>query len=48
MNKNSFKGKNELIEAALDEFSSHSYENASLNKIIKTAGISKGTFLLSF
>jgi TetR/AcrR family transcriptional regulator len=48
MNKNSFKKNNELIEAALDEFSSHSYENASLNKIIKNAGISKGLFYYHF
>ena len=48
MNENSFKRKNKLIEAALDEFSSHSYENASLNKIIKNAGISKGLFYYHF
>lgn len=48
MNKNLFKKNNELIEAALDEFSSHSYENASLNKIIKKAGISKGLFYYHF
>ena len=48
MNKNLFKRNNELIEAALDEFSSHSYENASLNKIIKNAGISKGLFYYHF
>jgi TetR/AcrR family transcriptional regulator len=48
MDKNSFKRKNELIEAALDEFSVHSYENASLNKIIKNAGISKGLFYYHF
>ncbi len=44
----SFKRKNELIEAALDEFATKSYENASLNKIIKNAGISKGTFYYHF
>lgn len=48
MNKNSFKRNNELIRAALDEFSIHSYENASLNKIIKNAGISKGLFYYHF
>ena len=48
MNENSFKRKNKLIEAALDEFSAHSYENASLNKIIKNAGISKGLFYYHF
>jgi len=44
----SFERKNELIEAALDEFTTKSYENASLNKIIKNAGISKGTFYYHF
>ncbi len=48
MNKKSFWRKNELIEAALDEFSVHSYQNASLNKIIKNAGISKGKFYYHF
>ena len=48
MDKNSFKRKNELIDAALDEFSSHSYENSSLNKIIKNASISKGLFYYHF
>lgn len=48
MKEKSFERKNELIEAALDEFSIHSYENASLNKIIKNAGISKGTFYYHF
>jgi AcrR family transcriptional regulator len=48
MNENSLKRNNELIEAALDEFSVHSYENASLNKIIKNTGISKGLFYYHF
>jgi TetR/AcrR family transcriptional regulator len=48
MNKNSFKKENELFEAALDEFSIHNYENASLNKIIKNAGMSKGLFYYHF
>lgn len=48
MKEKSFERKNELIEAALDEFSIHSYRNASLNKIIKNAGISKGTFYYHF
>jgi len=48
MKKKSFKRKNELIEAAFDEFTSKSYENASLNAIIKNAGISKGTFYYHF
>ncbi len=48
MKEKSFERKNELIEAALDEFTQKSYENASLNKIIKNAGISKGTFYYHF
>ncbi len=48
MKEKSFWRKNELIEAALDEFSTHSYQNASLNKIIKNAGISKGKFYYHF
>lgn len=48
MKEKSFWRKNELIEAALDEFSVHSYQNASLNKIIKNAGISKGKFYYRF
>lgn len=48
MDEKSFKKKDELIEAALDEFSVNSYENASLNKIIKNAGISKGLFYYHF
>ncbi len=48
MKEKSFERKNELIEAAFEEFTSKSYENASLNYIIKTAGISKGTFYYNF
>ncbi len=38
----------ELMDAALDEFSIKSFEEASLNTIIKNAGISKGTFYYHF
>ena len=48
MEQKSFKRKNELIEAALDEFTVKNYENASLNVILKNAGISKGTFYYHF
>lgn len=48
MKKKSFERKNELLEAALDEFTQKNYENASLNTIIKKAGISKGTFYYHF
>lgn len=43
-----FERKNELLKAALDEFSSKSYDTASLNTIIKNAKISKGTFYYHF
>ncbi|OPX60430.1 MAG: DNA-binding transcriptional repressor AcrR [Methanobacterium sp. PtaB.Bin024] len=48
MNKKSFERKNELLNAALDEFTRKNYENASLNTIIKNASISKGTFYYHF
>lgn len=48
MKEKSFWRKNELIEAALDEFSIHSFQNASLNKILKNAGIGKGKFYYHF
>lgn len=48
MKVKSFERKDELIAAAFDEFTLNSYENASLNNIIKTAGISKGTFYYNF
>lgn len=44
----SFDRRNELMEAALDEFSTKNYEEASLNNIIRNAGISKGTFYYHF
>ncbi len=36
------------MEAALSEFSSNSYENASLNNILKAANSSKGSFYYHF
>lgn len=48
MKVKSFDRREELIEAALDEFGAKSYEEASLNNIIKNAGISKGTFYYHF
>lgn len=44
----SFDRREELLNAALDEFIAKSYEEASLNNIIKNAGISKGTFYYHF
>ncbi|OPJ55147.1 TetR/AcrR family transcriptional regulator [Alkalithermobacter paradoxus] len=43
-----FEKKSELIDAAINEFSERGYENASLNNILKQAGISKGTFYYHF
>lgn len=43
-----FEKKEELIKAAIDEFAVKNYEDASLNTIIKSAGISKGTFYYHF
>jgi TetR/AcrR family transcriptional regulator len=48
MKEKSFDREEELLEAALEEFSTNSYEKASLNNIIKRAGISKGTFYYHF
>ena len=44
----SFKYENEILVAALDEFSSKNYDEASLNTIIKKSGISKGSFYHHF
>ena len=44
----SFEKKEEVLEAALNEFIEADYEKASLNRIIKNAGISKGTFYYHF
>lgn len=43
-----FEKKQELIEAAIDEFGEKGYEKASLNNILRAAGISKGTFYYHF
>lgn len=48
MKEKSFERKTELLDAALDEFIDKNYEDASLNNIIKNAGISKGTFYYHF
>ena len=44
----SFEKRQELISAAAIEFSKKGYESASLNNILKEAGISKGTFYYHF
>lgn len=48
MKEKSFDRKNELLAAALEEFCAREYKDASLNTIIKNAGISKGTFYYHF
>lgn len=48
MKEKSFDRREELLEAALDQFTTKSYEEASLNSIIRKAGISKGTFYYHF
>lgn len=40
--------KEVLFEAALEEFSEKSYDDASLNDILKRASVSKGAFYYSF
>ncbi len=37
-----------LFEAALSEFAAHSYKDASLNEILKSAGMNKGSFYYRF
>lgn len=48
MKETNFEKREELLQAALDEFSVKKYEEASLNNIIKKAKISKGTFYYHF
>jgi AcrR family transcriptional regulator len=43
-----FEKKEALIKAALDEFTEKNFSEASLNTIIKQAGISKGSFYYHF
>lgn len=43
-----FKNREKLLDAALDEFSAHSFREASLNNIIKKAQVSKGSFYFHF
>ncbi len=46
--ENPLNGNTELCEAALDVFSTHSFGEASLNNIIKAAGMNKGSFYYRF
>ena len=38
----------DLLDSALNEFSQHPYDDASVNRIIKNAGITKGSFYYRF
>ncbi|MBS4535657.1 TetR/AcrR family transcriptional regulator [Clostridium sp. D2Q-14] len=46
--ENPLNGNTALCEAALDVFSTHSFGEASLNDIIKAAGMNKGSFYYRF
>lgn len=48
MKQKSFRRKEALLQAALDEFCLQSYEEASLNTILKNAAVSKGNFYYHF
>jgi len=48
MKEKNFRRKDLVLEAALDEFTTNDFEKASLNTIIKSAGISKGVFYYHF
>jgi AcrR family transcriptional regulator len=42
------KKKDQLLDAAVKEFARHGYELASVNRILQTAGLSKGSFYYYF
>ena len=44
----SFEHKQKLMDTALDEFIAHGYEQASINRILNRAGMSKGQFYYHF
>ncbi|MEX1308464.1 MAG: TetR/AcrR family transcriptional regulator [Eubacteriales bacterium] len=48
MKEKKFKSREALIEESLNEFCEFSYENASLNRIMKNAKVSKGSFYYHF
>ena len=48
MKEKAFSRKDVVLQAALDEFTANDFEKASLNTIIKSAGISKGVFYYHF
>lgn len=44
----SFEHKQKLLDAALEEFNAYGYEQASINRILDKAGMSKGQFYYHF
>ena len=48
MKESRFKSRDVLMEESLNEFCENNYENASLNRIIKNAKVSKGSFYYHF
>ncbi len=44
----SFEHKQKLLDAALQEFNAYGYEQASINRILHDAGMSKGQFYYHF
>ncbi len=48
MRDSKLKNREALMEASLNEFSETSFDQASLNRIIKNAGVSKGSFYYHF
>ena len=43
-----FEHKQKLLDAALAEFNEYGYEQASINRILAQAGMSKGQFYYHF
>ncbi len=48
MIRKSFKREQKLLDAAIEEFSQWSFDEASVNRILKNAHISKGVFYYHF
>lgn len=48
LEKKDFKNKERLIDSAISEFSRYSFNDSSLNRIVKKAEISKGSFYFHF
>ena len=48
MKEKSFDRRKPLLDAALEEFSQSGFDEASINRILKNAGISKGVFYYHF